>query len=1136
MRRLLAVQDLGSTARAALSASMRFLQADYGLVVYVDHNRELVHFEAQGLHLLPYEAGGSDSAKPDGLPQRHPLRQWVKRCHVLLEGRELFERKARIWSYVGKDGKDRFVFHRLFEERFETYVAVPLRAGGQVVGELTLGFRRDIGVSASKRQCLSRAAPNIGAALLRADQESDLRALLPLMRDLAQIPAEASEEIPAQISAMLHRLLSFTKGRGAILRVIEEPSQTRSPAAVRLLGGAGDYYEWARENLPFVLCDLSLEPLLSLKRGEAVMLQARDRPAATTPDQAAGKRGLAPPLYWEGVESMALLPLGRPRWGRHLMYLELHLGPGVFCSPGRFEVLESLAESLGFVLNFAHIKHENRLLILDQASRLLLLRDLSRQLLTAKDFANYQDLIAETSYQHLHAEISTVFLYNKKHCILERVAWYPSFPELAAVSETYEPHGECRGVTGMVLGCKEGEHLLFNEPQEIAAAAISSHLQHYACLPSWKLHTRNASPSPVRHLLVVPIIGENGKVFGALRAINKRSSAYTPSAPGLDEKGFNESDHQLLKTIAAILASKLSSERRAGRLEALNVATGKIAAAASDRDVAAVVVQTVVRDLGYSSCSFRFLTDRRLESLAREGFETSGIQDLFVSADVGLVGKAISTGQTQTALDILSRMPDENQGYQNVAFARKERLRGACCVPIRSEEGKVYGAIIAYMRGLPYQFFPYETHLLETIATAACVTLHKLAADQRARTAERRLKRLVSILELLLASESRRDVFDSAFPEILALLEADAGALFRALPLGSVEGVVWEQEPTHSFGIDTAFSMPLELVRKTNTEGPQIFLSKDYAGLRPLQVRNLVHGMSFSLWVVADLLGGVVILNRADPTPRIQFEERKNLASTVGLQLARTFRNLDLAQERARIERALPAIASAQLASGMVHEINNKANTGINTITGIIGSRAFERFPLGVQEELRVVDESFASIGRLARDYLNFNKPVRHAVDVRKGRETINTVVRDALYSLKDIIRKARCETDLDSDLEREFLSFDRSFIGLATENLIRNALRWIHEGGRIVISTGKRDGWSYIRVEDWGEGIDRAIVDTIFNPFFSLSRDGVGLGLTISRFIVEDLHAGRLSLVQRRDPTTFEILLPSLASKEARR
>lgn len=94
--------------------------------------------------------------------------------------------------------------------------------------------------------------------------------------------------------------------------------------------------------------------------------------------------------------------------------------------------------------------------------------------------------------------------------------------------------------------------------------------------------------------------------------------------------------------------------------------------------------------------------------------------------------------------------------------------------------------------------------------------------------------------------------------------------------------------------------------------------------------------------------------------------------------------------------------------------------------------------------------------------------------------------------------------------------------------NLVKNARESIEEieGGKIRLQFSKGDGYNYITVSDNGAGVDSEIQDNIFLPFFTTKRRGSGIGLSLSRKII-DAHNGRLYLRQRDSETEFRIELP---------
>lgn len=115
----------------------------------------------------------------------------------------------------------------------------------------------------------------------------------------------------------------------------------------------------------------------------------------------------------------------------------------------------------------------------------------------------------------------------------------------------------------------------------------------------------------------------------------------------------------------------------------------------------------------------------------------------------------------------------------------------------------------------------------------------------------------------------------------------------------------------------------------------------------------------------------------------------------------------------------------------------------------------------------------------------------------------------------------------------------NRTLIEWALENLIKNAVDALQErGGEIVLSVAPRTASKTVevRVSDDGPGVPRALRKRIFEPGISTKDHGWGVGLSLSRRIVEELHGGTLELVtsETEGGAAFSIALPVLEEDEA--
>jgi len=99
-----------------------------------------------------------------------------------------------------------------------------------------------------------------------------------------------------------------------------------------------------------------------------------------------------------------------------------------------------------------------------------------------------------------------------------------------------------------------------------------------------------------------------------------------------------------------------------------------------------------------------------------------------------------------------------------------------------------------------------------------------------------------------------------------------------------------------------------------------------------------------------------------------------------------------------------------------------------------------------------------------------------------------------------------------------------------ALENVVKNSLDALAgRGGKITIYARYIGGkWVSVRIRDTGPGVPPEIRDKIFEPGVSSKSGGWGVGLALSRRIVEGLHSGRIELLETEEGTTIQIRLPA--------
>lgn len=104
----------------------------------------------------------------------------------------------------------------------------------------------------------------------------------------------------------------------------------------------------------------------------------------------------------------------------------------------------------------------------------------------------------------------------------------------------------------------------------------------------------------------------------------------------------------------------------------------------------------------------------------------------------------------------------------------------------------------------------------------------------------------------------------------------------------------------------------------------------------------------------------------------------------------------------------------------------------------------------------------------------------------------------------------------------------NESLFGWVIENILKNALDALQGDGRIDVTMEMDSKWITIDIHDTGKGIPKSSFQKIFRPGYSTKTRGWGLGLSLSRRIVEDYHNGRIFVLNSEIDlgTTFRVML----------
>jgi PAS domain S-box-containing protein len=221
-------------------------------------------------------------------------------------------------------------------------------------------------------------------------------------------------------------------------------------------------------------------------------------------------------------------------------------------------------------------------------------------------------------------------------------------------------------------------------------------------------------------------------------------------------------------------------------------------------------------------------------------------------------------------------------------------------------------------------------------------------------------------------------------------------------------------------------------------------------------------------------------------------------------------------QDRKRVEELLADLAHTnrvsilgELAASISHELKQPISSTV------MDAQASLRWLNRDQPDLDQVRRATAAIlkdGRLAVDIIDRLRSLYKKTAPQRESVDLGEIIGEMVLLLRSQANEhaVSIRTDLATDLPK--ITADRVQLQQVLMNLMLNGIEAMKEtGGVLTVKTGQCDGGQVlISVSDTGEGLPVGKVDEIFNAFFTTKPQGSGMGLAISRSIVES-HGGRL-------------------------
>jgi signal transduction histidine kinase len=230
-------------------------------------------------------------------------------------------------------------------------------------------------------------------------------------------------------------------------------------------------------------------------------------------------------------------------------------------------------------------------------------------------------------------------------------------------------------------------------------------------------------------------------------------------------------------------------------------------------------------------------------------------------------------------------------------------------------------------------------------------------------------------------------------------------------------------------------------------------------------------------------------------------------------------RSRQLQESQALLVQQEKQAAFGLLAAGIAHEVGNPL-AAISSIVQLLNRKKLEP---DMHERLGVIDEQLRRIQGILRELVDFSRPVVKAPALCD----VHGVIQSALDVAKYYKRMKGKTVITQFDAAPAQVRVVRDRLQQVFLNLILNALDATEEGGELKITTTSAEGFVQIDVIDNGSGIPPAMQHKLFEAYATTKETGTGLGLFVSRSLMQEARGRILLLESGPGWTVFRVDVP---------
>jgi signal transduction histidine kinase len=267
---------------------------------------------------------------------------------------------------------------------------------------------------------------------------------------------------------------------------------------------------------------------------------------------------------------------------------------------------------------------------------------------------------------------------------------------------------------------------------------------------------------------------------------------------------------------------------------------------------------------------------------------------------------------------------------------------------------------------------------------------------------------------------------------------------------------------------------------------------------------------------LGEMVGATRRIARGDLSATVPVSGKDEVA-----ELAQSINQMtrDLAQAQERVVRSNRLAAIGQLAGSVSHELRNPLSV-LRSSAYYLRTRLGTTTDEKVTKHLGIIEQEIANSDKIISDLLDFSRTKPPTFQ----RTYLNYIVEEALGRVRipDTVTVESALNDGLPPMRADTFQLEQVFV-----NLITNAVQAMPQGGTLRLHTYREDDGVAVQVTDSGVGIKPEHLPRLFEPLFTTKARGIGLGLAVSKTLVEN-HGGTIRVESAvAEGTTFTVTLP---------